>query len=100
MKTIYKFLERLFLESWWVILFIIGSFCYYEQGLSKKEKDFAKLNLQLSELKRDYQKAKKVHDDLERQINSQSDPSYVELTLMESLGLVPEGEKKVLFIQK
>lgn len=31
------------------------------------------------------------------EINSQSDPAWVELMLMKNLGLVPEGQIKVFF---
>ena len=90
-------LEEIFIRSWWVILFILGCYLTYEHGLQKKDLDFAKLQAQFSEL----QKKKKVllaqQEDLNRQINSQSDPAWVELALMKGLGLCPEGQIKVLF---
>lgn len=85
------------IRSWWVILFILGCYLSYERGLQKKDHDFAKLQAHYAEL----QKKKKVllaqQEDLTRQINSQSDPAWVELALMKGLGLVPEGQTKVLF---
>jgi hypothetical protein len=90
-------IEEIAFRSWWVILFILGCYVSYEHGLQKKEREFVKLQLQYNEL----QKKKKLlltqHEDLTRQINSQSDPAWVELVLMKGLGLVPEGQTKVLF---
>lgn len=34
---------------------------------------------------------------LELEIHSQSDPLWIQLALMKGLGLVPEGQRKVLF---
>lgn len=85
------------IRSWWVILFILGCYLSYEHGLQKKDHDFAKLQAHYAEL----QKKKKLllaqQEDLTRQINSQSDPAWVELALMKGLGLAPEGQTKVLF---
>ncbi|HEV8051680.1 MAG TPA: hypothetical protein VGP47_04230 [Parachlamydiaceae bacterium] len=90
-------LESGLIRSWWVILFILGCYLSYEHGLQKKDHDFAKLQVHYAEL----QKKKKMllgqQEDLTRQINSQSDPAWVELALMKGLGLAPEGQIKVLF---
>lgn len=90
-------LEEIFAKSWWVILFMLCCYLSYEQGLQKKDIDLSKLQTQLEYL----QKRKKLlllqQEDLQRQINSQSDPAWVELVLMKGLGLSPEGQTKVLF---
>lgn len=89
-------IEALF-RSWWVILFMLGCYFSYEQGLQKKDRDFAKLQLQYADLQKKKKLLLTIQEDLNRQINSQSDPAWVELTLMKGLGLVPEGQVKVLF---
>ncbi len=37
------------------------------------------------------------HEDLVLQIQSQSDPAWIQLTLMKGLGLVPDGQMKIFF---
>jgi hypothetical protein len=90
-------IEKLFIRSWWVILFMLSCYLSYEHGLQKKDSDFAKLQLQYSELQKKKKMLLAQQEDLDRQINSQSDPAWVELVLMKGLGLVPEGQTKVLF---
>ncbi len=96
-SKIYRSFEETFIKSWWMILFILGCYLCYEQGLRKRDHDFFKLHLQYVELQNESRQAKALQENLLLQINSQSDPNYVELTLMKGLGLVAEGETKVLF---
>lgn len=93
----YYFFEEIFVKSWWVVLFILGIYYCYEQGLQKKDHDFTKLHAHYSELQKKKKALLTLKENLNRQINSQSDPEWVELTLMKGLGLVPEGQIKVLF---
>lgn len=44
------------------------------------------------------EEARLLQEDLLREIASQNDPSWIELVLMDKLGLVPEGQTKVHFI--
>lgn len=69
----------------------------FEQGIKNREHDYVMLSQRLSELKQDKEKAFNLRQDLLLQINSQSDPAWVELILMKELGLVPEGQTKVFF---
>lgn len=93
----YRTFESLFLKSWWVVLFMLCCYFLYEQGLMKREHDFTKLQTQYQELLKQRDLALAEQETLTVQINSQSDPEYVELTLMKVLGLTPEGSTKVLF---
>lgn len=86
------------MRSWWVVLFILGCYICYEQGLRKREADFVKLQQHFQDLQQEKVLAIRQQENLLMQINSQSDPDWVELTLMKGLGLVPEGQTKVLFI--
>ena len=102
-KSKRKFINSLsegILGSWWVMLFILCCYFGYEQGLLKKDHDFATLQTQYSELQQKHLMAQAHQEDLLRQINSQSDPAYVELILMKGLGLTPEGQTKVLFTNR
>lgn len=74
--------------------------CYilYVHGLSKRDRDFKKLHSQYIDLQREYKRAISQKENLLLQINSQSDPEWVELTLMKGLGLVPDGQTKVVFV--
>jgi len=65
---------------------------------SKKKMEVYKVlsdRLNALEIARDVAMAEKVR--LELEIHSQSDPLWIRMTLMKGLGLVPEGQKKVLF---
>lgn len=90
-------IENATIHSWWVILFILGCYMSYEHGLEKKDHDFATLLQQYTELQRKKAALIAQQADLNRQMNSQSDPAWVELILMKGLGLTPEGQTKVLF---
>lgn len=92
-------MEEAFASLWWVGLIILACYFFYEQGLIKKDHDFKMLQSQYQSLIRQKESLATQHEALVRQINSQSDPAWVELTLMNGLGLVPEGQTKVLFTQ-
>jgi hypothetical protein len=97
MVKIVQALELLFVKSWWVILFSLGCYMFYEQGMRRRDVEYDLLHRQWTTLEEDKRHLLTVQENLLLKINSQSDPAYVELTLMKGLGLVPEGQKKVLF---
>lgn len=68
-----------------------------ESALGTQREEFAKLNEQWGLLQQEKDKLLQEQSDLKLQVNSQSDPAWVELTLKRKLGLVPEGQKKVFF---
>lgn len=70
---------------------------FYEQQLRKRNNQFTLLQKNLVELQKQKFDMLALQEDLLLQINSQSDPEWVELTLMRGLGLVPEGYTKVYF---
>lgn len=84
---------------WWVALFILVCLLAYEHSAENKNRESATLLVQLKELQSEKEKALLLREELQRQINSQSDPAWIELTLMKVLGLVPEGQTKVFFTQ-
>ena len=92
-------LEQFFLESWWVILF--GLICYmlFEQGMKTRDHEYAKLQEHYADLEKQKKEVVTLQRKLLLEINSQSDPAWIELMLMKGLGLVPEGQIKVFFDQ-
>jgi hypothetical protein len=95
-RTAY-WLEELIVRSWWVVLFVLACYFCYEQGLRKKDREHGLLQRQYDELLLTRKKVKSLQQHLKMKINSQEDPATVELTLMRELGLVPQGQTKVLF---
>jgi hypothetical protein len=85
------------MRSWWVILFSLVCFALFEHAVKKEESDYAKLYEHLMVLQTAKEEGLKIQHALHLQVNSESDPAWIELTLMQRLGLVPEGHIKVFF---
>lgn len=92
-----KIFQALFVRSWWVIAFALFCGIIYEIGLKKRHDDLIRLSTHLEQLQTEKAVALAKQEALKTQINSQSDPAWVELVLMKELGLVPEGQQKVFF---
>ncbi len=101
MQQIYMVIHRtfyeVFLRSWWVIFFAIISYMLYEQSMKIRNIEYAKLQEHFMDLERQKKAALALQEKLLLEINSQSDPAWVELALMKGLGLVPDGQIKVFF---
>lgn len=97
MKTLQPILRYIFVHSWWMIAFIIVCTLFYEKGLEERELLYQQLTQKLTDLQQEKKNALHQRQNLQLQINSQSDLAWVELTLMKGLGLVPDGHKKVYF---
>ncbi len=89
--------ENVFQHSWWVFLFIALCFGIYSHAMQKKRDVIHSLEGYLAELNSEKESLLRERDDLLLNINSQSDPAWIELTLKKGLGLVPEGQVKVYF---
>lgn len=92
-----KLVELSAIRFWWVILFCLLCSFLYEQGYNKIENDSKKLMEQFKKLEKEKEKALVTQENLLLQLESQSDPAWVELLLMKELGVVPEGQTKVFF---
>lgn len=92
--------EEFFLQSLPVVLFSLICLMLYEQGNKQRTLFFEDLNIKFQALDREMKEAENQNQTLLLQINSQSDPAFVELTLKKVLGVVPEGEIKVYFSEK
>ena len=84
-------------QSWWVFLFLAVSSLFYFHGMHSKDIAYRELTRRLSELEKEKVLALNEQNDLKLQIESQSDPAWIQLTLMKGLGMVPDGQVKVYF---
>lgn len=89
--------KNIITQSWWVILFISMCSIVYSHASHKKNEVIATLDDHLDALTDEKISLLQEKEDLLLQINSQSDPAWIQLTLMKGLGLVPEGQLKVYF---
>lgn len=69
----------------------------YEQMVKKRDQDYEKLFQHLVELQTEKIQAIKIQEELNLQMNSESDPAWIELVLIRELGLAPEEYKKIFF---
>jgi len=83
-----------------MFLFLALCFLVYSHAMHKKDKAYRELENYLANLKVEKESLINNRDDLLLQINSQSDPSWIQLTLMKGLGVVPEGQVKVYFTKE
>lgn len=89
--------ERIFQWRWFLLsLSIIGIFT--ERSLKSVRDDYQLLEEQLKSLKIQKELSIQKQELLKRNINSQSDPTWIELVLKRELGLTPEGQNKILFV--
>jgi hypothetical protein len=96
-RILFKLFDMLVIRSWWVILFTLLCFMLFEQAVKKRDREYHKLLTHLTELQIEKENAHKRHEALILQINSESDPAWIELVLMRELGMVPEGYIKGFF---
>lgn len=65
--------------------------------MQKKKEIFFQLDSKIKHLEHQRELATQKREDLTLQIESQSDPAWIEMLLMKKLGVVPEGQVKVYF---
>lgn len=92
-----KVFQIIFIRSWWVIGFMLICTIFYEQNLKKRDQLYQQLMNKYSALQQEKLEMMHQQQNLQLQINSQSDLAWIELVLMKRLGLVPEGQQKVYF---
>lgn len=84
-------------RSWWVFAFAILTFALYEQAAGKVHRSIYKLENQASAFETKISDLESEQEELELEVASQNDPSWIEFSLIKGLGLVPEGYTKVYF---
>ena len=89
--------RRIAVKNWWVVVVLSMSFALYLQAIHKKNERHALLN----QKRVTYLSAKRVslqkREELLLRLKSQNDPEFIEMLLKEKLGVVDEGETKVVF---
>ncbi len=92
--------EELVLKSWWTILFFLILFFAYDRAIKKCADEQEKLRSKCEMLLVKKRQALELQEELKRNLKSQDDDRWVELVLMQKLGLIPEGHTKVHFLKK
>lgn len=86
-------------RSWWVIAFVALCGVLYLHGVRQKDITFQEMAGRFRILEAEKALALAEQEYLLVQIQSQSDPAWIEMILKRNLGLVPEGQTKVYFHQ-
>ena len=86
-------------RNWWVIAFMALCGVLYLHGVRQKNLTYREMSGRLQVLEKEKLLALAEQEELFLQIQSQSDPAWVEMILKRNLGLVPEGQTKVYFQQ-
>jgi len=84
-------------KNWWVIAFMLIAYGIYFQAQHKKLRHLRELSCTADRLNERIDRQEAMREELSCRIKSQDDPEWIELVLKEKLGLVPEGETKVIF---
>ena len=95
-----KYIENFILHTWVTALFSLLCFMAFEHAMKNRELNYLKLLNQREDLLQEKENALELQTGLLLQVNSESDPAWIELKLMEKLGVAPEGYKKIFFSQK
>jgi hypothetical protein len=90
-------LMQIFRSFWWVFLFLLVGWGLYAKGMEKKRTLSLQLKSKIAQLESQRLCALQKGEELRLQIESQSDPAWVEMVLKKKLGVVPEGQIKVYF---
>ncbi len=91
------YIHRFLLKNWWVIVFIVMAGAIYLQAYHNKHMLVKYLKSKVERLSTEQALALKEREELIVRKKSWGDPDSVELILKEKLGLVAEGEQKVIF---
>lgn len=86
-----------FLTNWWVGAFVLMACAVYAQALYQKNQLASLLKKKAELLKREKELALRDQKQLELRLKSEEDPEWALLVLKQRLGVVEEGETKVIF---
>lgn len=89
-----------FLRNWWVGVFITMALALYIQALYQKNHLVWLLARKVSILEKEKEKATQEKQQLLLRLKSQDDPEWTLLVLKQKLGVVEEGETKVIFSKR
>ena len=94
-----RMIAEVFFRSWWVILILLLCLAFFEHEQNKRDEILNTLTARTKDLQHEKIHSLERHERLSMQINSQNDPSWVEMVLIKELGLTPEGQIKVHFTE-
>lgn len=97
MNTQKRNLYSFFFRCWWTVLLIL--FCYglYLHAMHKKKVLYGELKQKTAHLEEKLLAAVSTREDLLMQMQSISDPAWIEMLIKKHLGMVPYGQTKVYF---
>jgi hypothetical protein len=93
-------MKTFIIDNLWAILFVLFVFGVYEQSSQKIARAISKLEMKKAGIEEATKKAEICQNELRLQVANESDPATIELALIKGLGLVPEGYKKIYFVEK
>ncbi len=88
---------QFFFRCWWTILLLLFGYGFYLHSMHKQKSLFADLKEKVNLLEDQLVLASDQREDLLLQIQSQTDPAWMEILLKKHLGMVPFGQTKVYF---
>jgi hypothetical protein len=91
------FVEEFFFRSSWVVFFIFICLMVYEKNIEHYQLELDDLQIKVTGLNNEKEQAQILNESLKLKVQNQDDPAWVNLVLMEELGLVPIGQQKVIF---
>ncbi|NGX40054.1 MAG: hypothetical protein KR126chlam1_01394 [Chlamydiae bacterium] len=86
-----------FFRYWWTILLLLFCYGFYLHGMHTKKEMRLDLGGKVLFLESQLFCAIEKRDDLLLQMDSQSDPAWIEMLIKKNLGMVPKGQLKVYF---
>lgn len=93
-------INALIRRSWWVLLFVALCLGFHFHGMHKKNQVHKELKGRMQALQKQKEVVLQEKDELQLQVDSQTDPAYIEMLLKQKLGVVPEGQTKVYFTRE
>jgi hypothetical protein len=91
MRQLVPQLERYFLQSWWMVAFILLCYACYESASNRLRHERNYLEQQRRDLVQTLDEQQLLHTRLQASLVAQGDPDCVELTLRRVLGVIPQG---------
>ena len=93
-------IQRIVIRSWWVIVCCLLAYAAYERSKFRFHQEYSLLSNKLNSLQEQKELLLDKQELLQREIASQDDPAWIELTLIRALGMVAEEQTMVYFTPK
>ncbi|MBF8262596.1 MAG: hypothetical protein HW387_261 [Parachlamydiales bacterium] len=90
-------MRKLFVHSWWAVVFSTLCIAFYFQAAHSRSTVLFDLSSRMQDMEQEKLIVAQEQDELNLRLQSESDPAWIEMTLMKELGVVPEGWTKVHF---